>query len=41
MNDDDEDDEYVEFEAVMVLPEMTRNYNNYGYDYHVGNALRP
>jgi len=28
----------LEFEAVMVLPEITRNYGNYYYGNHVGNA---
>jgi len=30
----------VEFEAVMVLPEITQNYDNYCYGNYVGNAPR-
>jgi len=29
-----------EFEAVMVLPEMTQNYGNYRYGNYIGNAHR-
>jgi len=29
----------VEFKAVMVLPEITRNYSDYSYGNYVGNAL--
>jgi len=28
----------VEFKAVIVLPEITRNYGNYPYSNYVGNA---
>jgi len=30
---------YLEFKAVMVLPEIIRNYGNYPYGNYVGNAL--
>jgi len=30
----------LEFEAAMVLPEITRNYVNYHYDNYVGNVPR-
>jgi len=29
----------LEFKAVIVLPEITRNYGNYPYGNYVGNAL--
>jgi len=31
---------YIEFKAVMVLREITRNYGNYRYGNYVGNAPR-
>jgi len=30
---------YLEFKAVMVLPTITRNYDNYPYGNYIGNAL--
>jgi len=31
---------YLEFEAVLVLPEITQNYGNYRYGNNVGNVPR-